>query len=765
MNNYINYVNHILIQPSEVKQRFDCSFPLGKNFETIQERALSITQLTLPFLCLYHPLGYSVSLAAGGGRVICHLSNTAMAIKKREWSESGKQMVHTLLAVLLLCSTYFEFKIGLFLSNGHDAILSSYSIIQDIIAKEYTKAGEETLQLTATLLYLSFMLTGTLEYLLALYLIQGAISLYLCKKELYSKRYPEAIACFAMGIVRFNQAKNCYEQIVARNILLSIRKCQELYERAVKGKEARHLLESELQDLDENSTKNDSVQEVQDSASLVALLEAPPHEQVDIPNEELSSLPVTEKKERIHLPRELQDINASIEKNRVILKGAGTAEYDFGAHFHAYGRELVKGANLEFRKVVIDGKTVYELDFKINSFFRTGIEEVINNFQQLDCEQIQAILKASQSHAEDIVVRHASFPVGDKLMSTSHDIEVKGLGKVMIGTLDSFPGLRNRVVVRMESHKNLFDLHELLALTGMETALRQSSVSDLERLKIGHLYRVFFPKAATPFERTSEFFSLPVDELKEVIIRKTPEMEKIMSTYLDTMQKWEMVPGKVRYKITGLASELRARGARYLTAALTGSYDINSSFERVESILKMGLLSNDIRTTHQLNVTGLSPSSDFIRGGADSVFTQMVSDKHLAYGYTFDSLFYNGEVRFLISLEALETGTYQYSYDEYGDRNPFSETYLNRPGITDFVENQNVWPTSSNEVMIKDRVPPSLIKGIVVKDLYVKYALINHLRKANLLQKGEWGVETIAGIYVEQFVQCTTSMSDVSTSS
>lgn len=162
---------------------------------------------------------------------------------------------------------------------------------------------------------------------------------------------------------------------------------------------------------------------------------------------------------------------------------------------------------------------------------------MINDYKELDREQIRNTLKMSNSRAQDVIVNKGDFPVGNQSIGLSHNIDVVGLGTVIIGASKFFPRLRNRVTVRMDTSKNLVDLHDILALTRMDAALRPSSISDIERLKIGHLYRVFFPEEATPLEQSEDFFHLPINRLKETIIKKTPEMANVLTTYLNKMEK------------------------------------------------------------------------------------------------------------------------------------------------------------------------------------------------------------------------------------
>lgn len=692
-----DYLNHTLVSAPEVQQRYDQ--PALENPTGVQ-RIIHIAQTALPLVSLCKPLGKPITLATGGYKTVAHLSFSFQAFRQGHYKEGSKQLLQTALAATLVASTFFEFKIGLFFTNVNDVFSGVYALAECIGRGQYSKAAKESLQVFVSLLYISFMMTGTLEYLLAMYAIQAVISLCQCREEFSAGRFPEALLCFALALVRVKQTQGCYEQIQMRDALISLERYQRLFDRALKGRVVREMLTHELAEMDK-----------------------------------------------------------SIEENRVVFKNSEGKEFDFGSHFHEYGKELVKGDNLELRKIEVNGKTVYELDFKINAVFRRHFENLVTDYKTMDSKSISAVLDAAHSNATGITVTEKQYPMGQMNLGKAHHISVDGLGKVIVGNggewgSNDFPGLAHRVIVQMDSTKNLFQMHELLSLVGLERALEHSSVADIDRLKIGHLYRVFFPREATPFERTDEFFTLSLDELKAKIVKTVPEMKGILDKYLKRMDKEEILPGKVRYKIDGLGDELKKNGAIALTAAITGPSDNKTLFSRVEAIMTMGMTSNETRASHGVVTPGVSVEADFETGAADSVFMQLLTKGHTQYDFNY--LEYWSKVRVMIDVKALEMGTYQYHSDSYGTRQFFDNWgwgggYRERPGIVEFVQGQNRKPTYSNEVMFKERVAPKFVKGFVVDNQTTKVGLQDHLRKVGLVTvKG--GVEYVNDIPLTHFV-------------
>ena len=132
-----------------------------------------------------------------------------------------------------------------------------------------------------------------------------------------------------------------------------------------------------------------------------------------------------------------------------------------------------------------------------------------------------------------------------------------------------------KITVEMEDGKSLYDFHEVLSFLDLDDELRHSAKEDIDRMKIGHLFRMIVPKEATLFERSDAFFDLPFDELKKEILKRAPEMEGIIEKWLPKMELKETFKGKMRYAIDGLADELKQHGAQGMDATALQVYMAN----------------------------------------------------------------------------------------------------------------------------------------------------------------------------------------------
>ena len=255
--------------------------------------------------------------------------------------------------------------------------------------------------------------------------------------------YIEAGAKILLAAVKGRQVLQYKQLIDRRNVLSSLKRYADLFAKAAKGRDVRYLVEHKLSHLD-----------------------------------------------------------GEVDAHKVTLSNPDH-DYDFGSHFHGYGEGIVKGGNLAFRTVVIDGKEMTELEFKVNHVARERLGRVIEELGYLRGKEVGEVLSLAGSHATHLSIEKEGslsgfFTEGGK--DPVHKVTLEGLGSVSIGASSAWygtwecnvPNLYDKVVVRMESGKTIFDLHELMAFLDLETVLSPFSQEDIDRLKLGHLFHTFF---------------------------------------------------------------------------------------------------------------------------------------------------------------------------------------------------------------------------------------------------------------------------------
>ncbi len=698
MTYYLNYIIHRTSDPAYSyvpHEQKTTKIPTNPAAASAIQR---LAHISIPFLTLYKPLGSKMGLAMGGYRTISYLVQAIEAGKRKELYGCTSKLLFTALSVASVASSVFHHRIGLIATTGIDILQNLESMRQHYITGKTDLLIEDAVQLTTSSLYLAVMITNSLEISLLSICVQIVHQAYQARHEWNDGNNLEALAKLMMCLIRAYEGHHQWGLIQQRNRLLADPLMQQLALIVKQGKKVESLLSSPLSDMKEK------------------LLE-----------------------------------------KAVVLEDAEGKKYEFGSHFHGFGKGLVKGANLCVRERLIDGKAVLEIDFKINHAFRDQLEGAITNLSTIASnEQVKEVLALTHSNIEGIEITRGMTEIGG-FNESAHQLNFAGIGSIVIGDQPSTVGLYSRVIVRIFQECNLFQLHEMLSFVQLEDALQVFNADDLERLKLGLLFRTCFPKEATAFERSMQFFKLPISQLKAEMNKRAPIFSEVFNRYYSRIIPYEILPGRIRYGINGLGKICEKLGAK----ALMSSIWIRPSGEteglnRIASILKMGMLSTEMRFGNQFNIDGLSSDTDLETGGSDSIFTQLVPSNYFTTAPIAQDFMYFQGVALTFNLDILGTGTYQYHYDSFGSRRVLPgipALYGNRPNIFDFIAQERKHLHTSNEVMVKDRIPPSFITSILVSDQGLMDKLTDHLRTLGLIQSNSDGVECINNIPLNQFIR------------
>ncbi len=453
----------------------------------------------------------------------------------------------------------------------------------------------------------------------------------------------------------------------------------------------------------------------------------------------------------------LGDLAQAIKDRGVSFEVPQMGVIDFGAHTSYLGGSIVKGSVINLRERNVDGHEIYELAFNVNHVHREKLNSALKEYQGTSSASLNSFADSRGVCEGDLRLSQAPFQylkrVGEQYFTSelfklgnAQTLTCKGVGSISVGASPEVVSLYDRVVVRIDKSSQSSHMHFLLSLFGLDGALKPSTPQELDRLKIGQLFRAYYPQEATSLERLPSFFKSPLEALKKTIIDKVPQMETIFNEELAKMVPQELLPGKIRYTIPNLAQKAQELGAR---ALMSGVGYGEAACERVAAILKTGALSSQGRYEAGLFVHGLSSNTDHLFGGADSVFTRLVTD---AAAPNLGRYSWAGDVQLIYSLNALDRGTYQYNEDSFGSRMMANDKYKSRSSILDFVQQQQQNISYSNEVMLKDYVPPEEIVGCVVSNQSLKNQLINALKKVGIVQ--EIGRNLfVRGIPVDDFIR------------
>lgn len=709
MTNALQYAKHKLYTPdfydrdykNDFPKKEGVSFPLQFGiFKKVDIKRISL--IALPFIALFSIPGKILSLTMNGIRSFTNISNIYAA--KALSYEQFTAFFQLSLAVISIVGTFFSFKIGMMITGIADSIQNFKDSISHFTQKEYAKAVKELLLTVSSLLYIGIICFGSLEIVLVCLLVKGIVCLYEAGIEIahggWKKRWPEIIAKFAMGMIRFKGAHTQFKHIQRRNFLNQLTKFQSLLEKIRKSKKVDSLYDHPLTSLE-----------------------------------------------------------SKIENGKVIFYDDEGNSYDFGSHFQSLGGGLVKGMNITFRTV--DDYT--EIEFKINHVFRDKIQESIQYLKKLqrNPKELKEVLDLNKAKIEHLKITTEDGEMAGNWWvgfhpKTIHKIDVGGKAMIEIGADPRFINSYDKVKITLGKGQSVYDLHQTLSFLGLEDALKQSSSEDLQRMKLGHLFHTLSPEEAYKLERSEDFFELTIEELKARIIETDPTMKEKIDLYLDKMQLKDILPGRGRMHIEGLTDELKKQFSNFhLTTMLMGADTKEESFSRLSSIMQMGLFSKEMKDSSGMTKKGLINDHDHF-GANDSTFVQMVTSQKSYDEFMYSWWANSNSIRLIIDPKILESGTYQYHTDICGHRLPNesidwfdkSAAYPTRDGIEEFTRREFESPAFDNEVMIKDRISPEYIKGIVVDNEEMKQSLLDYMTKFGHFENG-----LLFGRDVNDFIQ------------
>lgn len=164
-----------------------------------------VTLVALPFLSLYKPLSFPLSLAMGAMRTWTCMNQLIVSIQQGDLKDVCYQFIQTAIAVIALVGTIFAHPLGMLITTSHDLIIEVYHLLQNLHSGDYQKALENCANIVNNALYLALFLRGGLEIAIASLGVQIMLGLYHSMSEFRKGNHLEGFGHLLMGMIRGNQ--------------------------------------------------------------------------------------------------------------------------------------------------------------------------------------------------------------------------------------------------------------------------------------------------------------------------------------------------------------------------------------------------------------------------------------------------------------------------------------------------------------------------------------------------------------------------------
>lgn len=323
-------------------------------------------------------------------------------------------------------------------------------------------------------------------------------------------------------------------------------------------------------------------------------------------------------------------------ENSYIIDTKSFGKVNLGAYCSKLDTSLLKGSSLHaVKKEIKENDTVtsyLEFNFDLMPAYRKQIDEQIEIMKKnLDMyEKCGLPIQINSSHFEYLAVEEGYFlPPGHTKnvkqdLGSTIEITFKGIGKVTIGSDPTVWTNYNRMSIQMESGRSLNDIQTMLTQLGLAPLVGMSSEEDQEKIKIMYLFRAVIPREAFKLETDPAFYQQTVEEMKQQIITINSSMKGVFEEICPEMKTVELLPGKIRYTVpilVDIAKELGVLGFTHVIAGKTNAEKI----ECLVGMLKHGLIATQQRWDAGAFYKGQSSLADHKEGGADAVFTRLMT--------------------------------------------------------------------------------------------------------------------------------------------
>lgn len=429
-----------------------------------------------------------------------------------------------------------------------------------------------------------------------------------------------------------------------------------------------------------------------------------------------------------------------------------------GYRLQPLGTSSIKNQTIKVQKREYNnGKKCIRIEARLQDFARKDLEKTLDALKA-EPELLSGVLPSDwigvcvdDPFSSNKIVYHGREKANDTwgkkftegapfTLSTekNREIEFFGIGKVFVGANPACHTEYKHLTIELDPNISEQEagekLHIIFAALGLGSISSHSRPEDIERIKVMQLFRQFFPIQSNHDQFKN--FEGSLENLKGKITKAQPNMKDKFHHYLEQfpqkMYREEVSSGQFVWCIDGLAQEAKNLGAKILMST-------TSQANSLASLLKMGALSSQERMSAGITFPGLSTDSDFKTGGAESIFTTLITEKTMNQ-ISISNFTYKGTIKIFYDLKLVERVGYTYSSDCFGAKDHRYIDPHHRHNIQGLVKKLNNlsdnYSLTSNEVCIHGCISPEHIKGILVNTIHEKKSIVDNLIKENVIENG-----------------------------
>lgn len=412
-----------------------------------------------------------------------------------------------------------------------------------------------------------------------------------------------------------------------------------------------------------------------------------------------------------------------------------------GAFFSNLGTSEMKGGIIRAVNCTVDGQKTLFFTLKLTHVSRDNVQKWVELFEHNPMPGITVSTVPYMYRERRSDGTFSNRPDLGYICGMAKRISIQNLGSLTLGADPLYGAMYNRLEVEIPGGhppgQGLHILHMLFSSIGLPTALTEQSPQDDRKIQLFQIFHTFFPKQAFLLERNQAWVEMTAETLLGTMIAQVPESIPLFHHYLDggRMEKKEILPGCSIWHITDLADRLRSANAwGFMSGIGLPGGSFGEATDRAILMLQNGALSTQCRYDAGVITPGASAKEDHMKGGADCVFTRLITSNLASMPIQY--IPFSGSIQVLYDLSLINRGGYAYPEDQYGIRNPADrdgDTYRFRDSLVQTAQQVDRERHESNEFLLKFGIMPSSIVGLVVGSEDDKRALIAKLQEKGLV--------------------------------
>lgn len=205
-----NIITDLKSEPAYYHRDYEQDLPKAGEDDSYAKR---ITLTALPFIALYRPAGWILSLSMDSLRGIVSFSETATALHQADAITMMRSVLKTGLAVAALAATILMHPVGLLVTTGSDLFTYSFQSGTALYHGDYSSFLEHAGNLANSGVYFAMLTTNSLALIILSLSIQLGVEGYKTLKELKNEHYIELTGHLLMACLRASQVNSHLQAI------------------------------------------------------------------------------------------------------------------------------------------------------------------------------------------------------------------------------------------------------------------------------------------------------------------------------------------------------------------------------------------------------------------------------------------------------------------------------------------------------------------------------------------------------------------------